>query len=850
MQSPADNGLDRADGECTVQAEVRALRHSVEKMAATLASLEKRLGASLSKSDSQPSVVPSQAPREMYRGLRVDAPSSAHPGVESPSTPQHDVLSMAGSVCTNVTARPRPFRSARDREARRHRALATFDAGQRDPTSPKSQRSTTIPSLGSMLGSSMLGPPGRVTPNVNPLTPVSRNHPKPPEEVRGTTPQPSVYAGSISLSHEALHELDGEAAPRFRTDEKCRVDAEDGSEAAASTASRSSDSRAAPSAAAARFGTMRKMINPVAALKGRTRGEQRKSLSAAFHDRTNPLAGSRDEAAAAAATPETVYHPNTKRRIVVDVLVYISVLVETLAALYTFVTCETPPLAYTVLVAAAQPIFPLWIWHNARTIIVEGWTLIEDPRHIRTRYLRGWFPCDLVLAVPWDLLLSLAHPLAFRLGVLVRALKAFMVRRLFRGATLIHDEPLWVRVFVNGFYLIFVAHTCACSWMMVASPDERHAGNFDDQRSRFREYMASLYWALATLTSTGYGDISASSTPEARALSLFWMCFGVLVIIYTGAKLTDLMVVTDPFALAEIDKKRKLSAFLSKNNIPWNVQKSALRVFPVVLEMTCQDNSSIIEELPQFLQEEIRVHVKQKLISRVPLFHGLSEEVMRALVQVTVPEEYQVEDNIVEHGDHADEMFFLEHGLVEVFTFDDVGKESWIANLKSGSHFGESALMSDCCRAATVRAVTKCSVYTLPKESFEYIASLYEELHRKVKAEKKARLKQQGKFGSTMFRKSVALNLFCTPRVTDTAAKVRWKHAMRCILEGRYERKLAELEAGACVPTPHAPHAGVTQDTFFERVHPTPDEVPLLDPRKCPDDYSLGEPSEHAAISR
>ena len=44
----------------------------------------------------------------------------------------------------------------------------------------------------------------------------------------------------------------------------------------------------------------------------------------------------------------------------------------------------------------------------------------------------------------------------------------------------------------------------------------------------WHEYVISLYWAAATMTSTGYGDISAHTTPG-RAVALVAMLVGLLL---------------------------------------------------------------------------------------------------------------------------------------------------------------------------------------------------------------------------------------------------------------------------------------------------------------------------------
>eukprot|EP01063_Lacrimia_lanifica_P031148 TRINITY_DN507_c0_g2_i1.p1 TRINITY_DN507_c0_g2~~TRINITY_DN507_c0_g2_i1.p1 ORF type:complete len:997 (+),score=217.60 TRINITY_DN507_c0_g2_i1:118-3108(+) len=515
-------------------------------------------------------------------------------------------------------------------------------------------------------------------------------------------------------------------------------------------------------------------------------------------------AGDEEDGESARPTRRPLLLPTTPLRVGLEALLYATIAVETLLSTY-YIAAGGDAMGeeFKIFICATVPLLPFWIVLNLNTVTVKDWQLYDTRPAIRRHYMWSFFVPDAILSIPFDVIMSFLHPIGLRAALLLRVARAIVIPRLFRTNDLNNQRPVWVHALIRGYFWVLIAHIAACSWLGIADLSEQGLvpGNAAEKLTeadvdRFHQYIASIYWSVATLTSTGYGDISAYS-PEARGLSLFWMCFGVLIIIFTGAKLTEMMVVTDPFALAEMDKKRKLCSLMNKHNIPWSVQKSALRVFPVVLDATCQNYSSIIADLPQFLQEEIRLHIKLQLFSKVALFKGLSIDALKAVVQVTVPEEYQADVNIVQHGERGTEMFFLEQGLVEVYTYDDCGREVWIANLKSGSHFGESALMSNHCkRTATVRAVTDCALYALLKPSFDRVADAYPELTKMIWRERSARLRLQGggEYWTTMLQKTVVLQLYCTPRPTDSPARVRWRLAVRRIIEGRCEMLMDAAE--------------------------------------------------------
>lgn len=54
------------------------------------------------------------------------------------------------------------------------------------------------------------------------------------------------------------------------------------------------------------------------------------------------------------------------------------------------------------------------------------------------------------------------------------------------------------------------------------------------------KYLSSLYWAVATVLTVGYGDIHAHTIGE-RIFSIFWMLIGVIFFAFTIGILTSVL---------------------------------------------------------------------------------------------------------------------------------------------------------------------------------------------------------------------------------------------------------------------------------------------------------------------
>lgn len=192
----------------------------------------------------------------------------------------------------------------------------------------------------------------------------------------------------------------------------------------------------------------------------------------------------------------------------------------------------------------------------------------------------------------------------------------------------------------------------------------------------FGSIPKTLWWAIVTLTTTGYGDVVPQTLPG-RMLAGLVMMSGILV-----------------FAL--------WAGILASNYADETRRSEFLRTWD--------------------------------LVAKVPFFHSLGAAVIAEVARTLRPREYPAGSVIVRRGETGDCMYFVVDGEVEI----EVKPNSVF--LGPGSFFGEAALLTGDPRNASVYAARACTLLSLDIVDFRELLGHQPELARVINEEAERRL--------------------------------------------------------------------------------------------------------------
>ncbi len=121
-----------------------------------------------------------------------------------------------------------------------------------------------------------------------------------------------------------------------------------------------------------------------------------------------------------------------------------------------------------------------------------------------------------------------------------------------------------------------------------------------------------------------------------------------------------------------------------------------------------------------------------ELIQQVPLFDGLSSEVMVELAARAQPVTFLIGDVVIGQSEKGNALYIIMHGTVEVFQ-EDKGDKILLGTLTQGEFFGEAALLGDEVRTATVTAKTSLTLLRLTRRNVLSLAEKHKDIAERLR---------------------------------------------------------------------------------------------------------------------
>lgn len=399
-------------------------------------------------------------------------------------------------------------------------------------------------------------------------------------------------------------------------------------------------------------------------------------------------------------------------------------------------------LVATIVLAVVMPLEAVFesldaAWLMVLSAVISLVLVVDIRRRFMTGgrpYLRSWFTVDLLAAIPFDLIASapgIADTSAasmFRVLALARVLRVarmFVLQRKWRVQT--SFNPAVLRLAFFAFWIALVSHWIASGWIAL--------DGFESGPPDLPPYQSALYWAITTLTTVGYGDITPIGVTQTY-YTMAAMALGAASYGYIIGNVASLLANLDVIRSRHLLRIETANHFMRDRQVPRDLQSRVRDYYNYMWESRMGQETEMLDGLPRPLHVEIALHLNRPILEKVPLFEGADERFFRELVLYLKPMIVVPGQHLMRRGEVGHELYFINKGTVEVFDRDD---REVLAVLGDGDFVGEMALLSNQPRANTVRAVGYCNVYALDRAGFDRVLSGFPEVAAEVRRIAEAR---------------------------------------------------------------------------------------------------------------
>ena len=407
--------------------------------------------------------------------------------------------------------------------------------------------------------------------------------------------------------------------------------------------------------------------------------------------------------------------------------------------------------------------------------------LVAKKKKISTKYVKSWFPLDLISAIPTNYSYYFGKgnlgPFQFvnnfsKFNRIMKLVRVFKLMKFIEDTEnnlnkikLIDELNLsnGLKRFIQ-FLITFliISHLLTCIWIFLATLDDHNwisSSNLTELKS-YEIYIASLYFNLSTIFTIGYGDILSVSIYE-RIFNNIIMMVGVLLFSFTLSSLGNIITTYDKITknylnrldildeirichpnLDEPTPKAKNITFEGEEGTQILSHSESLyeKLFKFInydYKNNKKEKLKLVKELPLTMKNEVIYEMYKNIINNFTFFHysyqnGKNQAFNTRIVLTMRPLKIFKNEFFIHEGERFEEMIFVKNGNLSL-EIDYNSRKIPIISLRKNDYYGVVQLLNNEISAEDIKVKSKVAeIYVINKKDLYEISIDHPEIFKEI----------------------------------------------------------------------------------------------------------------------
>lgn len=381
--------------------------------------------------------------------------------------------------------------------------------------------------------------------------------------------------------------------------------------------------------------------------------------------------------------------------------------------------------------------------------------IVYERRDIFAAYFSRMFWVDLISVFPFE---TVALMTVGELGdstnqalmfSLLRLLRFVRLHRMKKLADILqynaHVSLVYFTLLRNFGAVLGLSHCAACSMYFLA-----RLKNFDHTTwlgpdvvnlSGIDRYVTSLYWAVTTFCTVGYGDYAAMNTAE-MIVSVLYMLSSIVVAAWIIGSITLLVVKGDEKTGEYRDNLETLRQYSDMHRFDKHFAdglKAQLRLEHYNREIA---DEQVLKNFPSAVRRKVLRKLYLKPLLKTKLMTDVRQQFVDAFLTSCKVEIFNPGEILIDRGSILSDLFLLVGGVAEVCSPEDsasrpssdekserrgseydVDEHLSHRQLSSGDFIGSIGFFTESPQIDSVACLTVCKTRSLSRESYKILAS-------------------------------------------------------------------------------------------------------------------------------